>query len=52
LSAAPLWRHYGNLFTAEPENRASAHLWPYARLRELALHFCQTLSLQEAQRRV
>jgi len=27
LSSAPLWRHYGDLFPAEPTNRASAHLW-------------------------
>ncbi|WP_319456925.1 MULTISPECIES: cupin domain-containing protein [unclassified Mycobacterium] len=52
LSAAPLWRHYGNLFPREPTNRATAKLWPYAPLRELALHFCETLSLEEAERRV
>lgn len=52
LSAAPLWRYYGDLFAVEPKNRAVAQLWCYARLRELALHFCETLSLQEAERRV
>jgi gentisate 1,2-dioxygenase len=52
LSAAPLWRHYGNLFPAEPTNRAQPHVWPYAQLRPLALHFCETLSLEEAERRV
>jgi gentisate 1,2-dioxygenase len=52
LSAAPLWRHYGNLFSAEPVNRARPHVWPYARLRPLAVHFCRTLSLAEAERRV
>ena len=52
LSAAPLWRHYGNLFPKEPTNRARPHVWPYAELRRLALHFCRTLSLEEAERRV
>jgi gentisate 1,2-dioxygenase len=52
LSAAPLWRHYGNLFPNEPVNRARPFVWPYARLRPLALHFCATLSLAEAERRV
>lgn len=52
LSAAPLWRHYGNLFSAEPSNRATPQLWHYPQLRELALHFCDTLTLIEAQRRV
>ena len=52
MSAAPLWRHYGNLFPAHPENRAKPQLWQYAELRRLALHFCATLSLEEAERRV
>jgi len=52
ISAAPLWRHYGNLFPKEPTNRALPHLWPYQQLRRLALHFCRTLSLEEAERRV
>jgi gentisate 1,2-dioxygenase len=52
LSAAPLWRHYGNLFPKEPTNRADPHVWPYADLRKLALHFCRTLSMEEAERRV
>ena len=52
LSAAPLWRHYGSLFPAEPHNRAIPHLWRFADLRPLALHFCGSLSLEEAERRV
>lgn len=52
LSAAPLWRHYGSLFPVEPTNRARPHLWPYTDLRPLAMHFCESLSLAEAERRV
>lgn len=52
ISAAPLWRHYSNLFPKEPTNRALPHAWHYPELRRLALHFCRTLSLEEAERRV
>ena len=51
-SAAPLWRHLGNLFLEEPRSRAVPHLWRYAELRELALHFAERLSIEEATRRV
>ncbi len=52
LSSAPLWRHYGNLFPPEPVRRAVPHLWSYNELRPAALHFSETLSLEEAERRV
>ncbi|HEY0577145.1 MAG TPA: cupin domain-containing protein [Pseudonocardia sp.] len=52
LSAAPLWRQYGQLMPAQPASNAVPHLWPYARLRPVALHFSQALSLAEAERRV
>jgi gentisate 1,2-dioxygenase len=52
LSAAPLWRYYGNLFPAEPVNHAQPHVWHYAQLRPHALHFTEALSLEEAERRV
>lgn len=52
LSAAPLWRHYGNLFPAEPRNRARPHAWAYRELRPHTLHFTEALSLEEAERRV
>jgi gentisate 1,2-dioxygenase len=52
LGAAPLWRYYGNLFPAEPKSKAEPYLWSYAALRPYLLHFTQTLSLQEAERRV
>jgi gentisate 1,2-dioxygenase len=51
-SAAPLWRHLGNLFLDEPRSVAVPHLWKYGELRELALHFAERLSIEEAQRRV
>jgi gentisate 1,2-dioxygenase len=52
LAAAPLWRQYGELMPAQPVSPAVAHLWPYARLRPLALHFSTALSIAEAERRV
>ena len=52
LGAAPLWQYYGNLFPAEPKSKALPYLWSYAALRPYLLHFTQTLSLQEAERRV
>lgn len=52
LSSAPLWRQYASLFPPEPTSRAVPHVWPFAELRPLALHFCETLSLEEAERRV
>ncbi|WP_433293403.1 cupin domain-containing protein [Pseudonocardia sp. CA-142604] len=52
LAAAPLWRHYGSLFSPEPRSVALPHRWDYAALRPLMLHFTRTLSLDEAERRV
>lgn len=52
LSAAPLWRYYGNLFPAEPRARAVPHLWSWRELRPHLLYFSQVLSLHEAERRV
>lgn len=51
-STAPLWRHLGNLFLDEPHSVAVPHLWKYTEIRELALHFAERLSIEEAQRRV
>ncbi|MEO3826407.1 cupin domain-containing protein [Actinomadura sp. B10D3] len=51
-SAAPLWRHYGNLFSPEPKSRAVPYLWRYAQLRPHAVHFSESLSLEDAERRV
>ncbi|WP_037064495.1 cupin domain-containing protein [Pseudonocardia acaciae] len=52
LCAAPLWRYYGNLFTAEPRGDAVPFLWRYAELRPHLLHFAEELSMEEAERRV
>jgi gentisate 1,2-dioxygenase len=52
LGAAPLWRYYGNLFPPQPRSRAVPHRWSYDALRPYMLHFAETLSLQEAERRV
>lgn len=52
LGAAPLWRFYGNLFPAQPKSRAVPHRWNWHELRPHLLHFSQTLSLEEAERRV
>ncbi len=52
LGVAPLWQYYGNLFPPEPKSKAVPFLWRYAALRPYLLHFTQTLSLQEAERRV
>jgi gentisate 1,2-dioxygenase len=52
LGAAPLWRHLGSLFLPEPRSRAVPYLWSYAALRPYLLHFADTLSLEEAERRV
>lgn len=51
-SAAPLWRHLGDLFLDEPRSVAVPHLWRYDELRELAMHFAERLSIEEATRRV
>lgn len=50
--ASPLWRYYGALFEAEPKSRAVPFLWSYRELRPLLLHFTETLSLEQAERRV
>lgn len=50
--AAPLWRFYGNLFPAQPKSRAVPYRWSWRELRPHLLHFSETLSLDEAERRV
>jgi gentisate 1,2-dioxygenase len=50
--AAPLWRYYGGLFHPEPKSRAVPFLWRYADLRPQLFHFVETLSLEDAERRV
>jgi len=50
--ATPLWRYYGALFHPEPVSKAVPFVWHYAELRELLMHFTETLSLEEAERRV
>jgi gentisate 1,2-dioxygenase len=52
LGASPLWRYYGDLFQAEPRSRAVPYLWKYEDLRPHMLHFGESLSLEEAERRV
>ncbi|WP_199844378.1 cupin domain-containing protein [Streptomyces sp. RTd22] len=52
LGTSPLWRYYGELFTAEPRSKAVPHLWSYRELRPHMLHFAGALSLEEAERRV
>jgi gentisate 1,2-dioxygenase len=52
LGAAPLWKYQRNLFPREPKSKAVPHIWHYNLLRPYLLHFTQTLSLQEAERRV
>jgi gentisate 1,2-dioxygenase len=52
MGAAPLWRHYGNLFPQEPKSRAVPFLWRYAEVRGLLDFFTGVMSLEEAERRV
>lgn len=52
LAVAPLWRHYGDLFSSEPRSAAVAHAWRYSELRPYMLRFAGSLSLDEAERRV
>jgi gentisate 1,2-dioxygenase len=52
LGAGALWRHLGNLFSAEPTSRAVPFRWDYRALRPYMLHFADALSIEEAQRRV
>src|ERR1700754_4447157 len=52
MSAAPLWRYYGDLFHAEPRSVAVPYRWNYAALRPHMLYFAGALSLEEAERRV
>lgn len=52
LGAAPLWRFYGNLFPAQPKSRAVPYRWSWQELRPHLLHFSESLSLDEAERRV
>lgn len=50
--AAPLWRHLNGLFAHEPKSVAVPFHWSYEKLRPLATYFAETLSIEEAQRRV
>jgi gentisate 1,2-dioxygenase len=50
--ASPLWKYYEGLFPREPVSRAVPFLWRYAELRPQLFHFVDTLSLEEAERRV
>jgi gentisate 1,2-dioxygenase len=50
--ASPLWRYYGDLFPAEPKSRAQPFRWSYKELRPWLLHFTESLSLEDAERRV
>lgn len=52
LSAAPLWRFYGNLFPAEPRSTAIPFLWRYREFRRNIDFFSGVMSLEEAERRV
>lgn len=52
MSVGALWRHLGNLFPTEPTSRAVPYHWSYRQLRPYMLHFADTLSIEEAQRRV
>lgn len=52
LAVAPLWRHYGELFTPAPRSVAVPYRWSYTALRPSMLRFTTTLSLEEAERRV
>jgi gentisate 1,2-dioxygenase len=52
LDAAPLWQYYGELFLPQPRSAAVPHVWEYAKLRPYMLHFAESLSLEEAERRV
>lgn len=52
LGAEPLWRYYGDLFSAEPSSAAVPYVWRYDALRPYMLEFSRTLSLEEAERRV
>ncbi|GCD91106.1 cupin domain-containing protein [Nocardioides sp. LS1] len=50
--AAPLWRYYGSLFLPEPKPTAVPIVWHYKALREVAMHFAESLSIEDAARRV
>jgi len=52
IGAAPLWRHLGNLFLAEPKSAAVPYVWRYEALRPYMLHFADTLPIEDAERRV
>jgi gentisate 1,2-dioxygenase len=51
-SIAPLWQYYKGLFPREPSSGAVPFLWRYAELRPHLYHFVETLSLEDAERRV
>jgi gentisate 1,2-dioxygenase len=52
LGASPLWRHKGDLFLPQPKSQAVPYVWRYEALRPYALHFADTLSIEDAERRV
>lgn len=52
LGASPLWRYYGELFLTEPKSKAVPYVWKYRDLRPHMLHFSESLSLEDAERRV
>ncbi|MFG3662543.1 cupin domain-containing protein [Streptomyces sp. NPDC047706] len=52
LHVGALWRHLSNLFPAQPPARALPVHWDYAKLRPYMLRFADSLSIEEAQRRV
>jgi gentisate 1,2-dioxygenase len=52
LGAFPLWQYYGELFRTEPKSRAVPYVWKYRDLRPHMLHFSESLSLKQAERRV
>jgi gentisate 1,2-dioxygenase len=52
LSVGALWRHLFNLFPGQPVTKAVPFHWDYHQLRPYMLHFAESLSIEEAQRRV
>jgi gentisate 1,2-dioxygenase len=52
LNVGGLWRHLDNLFPAQPVSRAVPFRWQYSQLRPYMLHFADSLSIEEAKRRV
>lgn len=52
IGAAPLWRHLGELFLPQPKSSAVPYVWRYQNLRPYMLHFADSLSIEDAERRV